>query len=96
MKTRLGILITVIAMAIMTLALPASADQSDCVGSTHPGHCGYVASGGANYGAPPVNHFHAPNGDVAPVPGYEPGAGGWGALVSEAAKGQGLKKAHGG
>lgn len=91
MKKRLLILVAVAALMVMTLAIPASANQSDCEGSLHPGHCGYVASGMKNTNAAPVNHFHR-GVDLAPL--YATGAGEWGKAVSAAAKGQGLPKAH--
>ncbi len=91
MKKRLITLVAAAALATVGMAVPASANQSDCDGSIHPGHCGYLASEMRNTNAAPVNHFHT-GGD----PLYLPGPGGWGKAVSAAAKGQGLKKAHGG
>jgi hypothetical protein len=91
MRKRIIILLAVTALFVMALAIPAAANPVCDDARIHPGHCGYVASGQQNSNAAPVNHFHT-GGD----PLYAPGAGGWGEAVSAAAKGQGLKKAHGG
>ena len=85
------LIVLVAVMALMVIALPAAANPVCDDARIHPGHCGYVASGQQNSNAAPVNHFHT-GGD----PLYPAGAGGWGMAVSDAAKGQGLKKAHGG
>jgi hypothetical protein len=86
-------LIVVLAvLALMVMALPAAANPVCGDAKIHPGHCGYIASGQQNTNAAPVNHFHTDEGG----PLYPAGAGGWGMAVSDAAKGQGLKKAHGG
>ena len=86
---RLIVLLAV--LALMVMALPAAANPVCDDAKIHPGHCGYIASGQQNTNAAPVNHFHGVGPDF---PLYGMGAGGWDEAVSEAAKGQGLKKAH--
>jgi hypothetical protein len=91
MRKKLITIAAAAALAVFT-AVPAVAGGNGDVAKIHPGHQGYVASGGANGGAAPVSHFDAHGG-----PGYEGGAGGWGGAVSYVASTYGgLKKAHGG
>ena len=91
MGRKASVLIAAIAMAFATAPAAFAAGNSD-VAHVHPGHQGYLASGGKNINAAPVNHFAAHGG-----PGYDAGPGGWGAAVSDVAKAcKGLKNAHAG
>lgn len=91
MKKKLITIAAAAALAVFSAA-PAMAGGNGDVAKIHPGHQGYLASGGSNAGAAPVAHFAAHGG-----PGYEAGAGGWGGTVSYVASTSGgLKKAHGG
>jgi hypothetical protein len=75
----------VVASAGMASAAPSSGDPQ-----LHPGHQGYVSSGGMGGGVPTA-HFGAHGG-----PGYESGPGGWGGAVSMTAKtSKGIPHAHG-
>lgn len=84
--------ILIMAMAMVSATAPAAlAGGNSGTAKVHPGHQGYLASGGQNINAAPVNHFAAHGG-----PGYAAGAGGWGSAVSNAAKTyKGLPNAHG-
>ncbi len=89
MRRKASVFVVAIAMAFATAPAALAGGNSD-VAKTHPGHQGYLASGGKNINAAPVNHFAAHGG-----PGYDGGAGGWGAAVSYAAKTyKGLPNAH--
>ena len=91
MRKRIITLAAAAALATFTAA-PALAGGNSDAAQLHPGHQGYVSSGGANGGAAPVFHFGAHGG-----PGYEAGAGGWGSTVSFVASTyKGLKNAHSG
>ena len=87
---------TIIAAAIAAAttigfsATAAAEGKSDLV-QVHPGHWGYVQTGG-NGGGVPAAHFH--NDDCFPGC-YPTGPGGWGKTVSDAAKGGGIPGAHG-
>jgi hypothetical protein len=73
----------------------ASAGMASAAGMSgeaqlHPGHKGYVSSGGQGGGVPTA-HFGAHGG-----PGYDAGPGGWGSAVSMTAKAaKGIPHAHG-
>lgn len=85
-------LLLLVSLLVFGLAFPAFANGASDVAQLHPGHQGYVSSGGANAGAAPVLHFGAHGG-----PGYGDGAGGWGFAVSETAKAcKGIPRAHSG
>lgn len=87
------------AMAAVGIAaglVVASAGMASAAGMSedaqlHPGHKGYLSSGGVGGGVPTA-HFAAHGG-----PGYESGPGGWGGAVSMTAKMyKGIPHAHGG
>lgn len=90
MRRRVLIMVAVLALTLVAFVGPAAAGGKSDVGQTHPGHAGYINSGGKNISAPPVFHFAAHGG-----PGYDAGPGGWGEAVSTTAKAcGGLAKAH--
>lgn len=69
----------------------ANAHTQGLEAQTHPGHIGYIEGNGDRAGGVPAEHFH----EVDGAPTYSPGAGGWGAAVSETAKNnRGLPNAH--
>lgn len=91
MRRKASVLAVATAMVFATAPAALAGGNSE-VATVHPGHQGYLASGGQNINAAPVNHFAAHGG-----PGYAAGAGGWGEAVSHAAKtSKGLPNAHGG
>ena len=92
MRRRVLIMIAVLALALVAFAGPAAAGGKSGVGQLHPGHAGFINSGGQNISAPPVNHYGAHNGGAVT---YPDGPGGWGETVSATAKAcGGLAKAH--
>jgi hypothetical protein len=78
-------IITATAVAALTTigfsATAAAGGGNSEMGTLHPGHVGYMKTGG-NGGGVPAAHFH----DVAPS---ETGPGGWAALVTDTVKGAG-------
>ena len=92
---RLIVLLAV--LALMVMALPAAANPVCGDAKIHPGHCGYIASGQQNSkrcAGEPLPHWRGWSRFSAQYPARVPGVGAM--AVSDAAKGQGLKKAHGG
>ena len=89
---RTMILLVLVSLLVFGLTVPAFANGASGDAQLHPGHQGYLSSGGANVGAAPVFHFKAHGG-----PGYAPGPGGWGSAVSATAKAcKGIPNAHSG
>lgn len=75
---------------VLASAGAASAAGMSDTAQVHPGHQGFVMSGGQGGGVPTA-HFGVHGG-----PGYDSGPGGWGEAVSTTAKAaKGIPHAHG-
>jgi hypothetical protein len=91
MKKKVIATVAATAFAIAALGAPVAAAGKSDVGQLHPGHAGYVNSGGTGGGIPTA-HFAAHGG-----PGYPSDPGGWGGAVSATAKAcKGIPSAHNG
>ena len=88
--TKKAIIATAIAAAT-TIGFSATASADGHQPTRHPGHVGFIKTGGTGGGVP-ANHYH--NEDCFPDC-YPDGPGGWGGAVSGAAQGGGIPGAHG-
>ena len=91
MKRKIIATVAATASAIAALGATVPAAGQPDVAQTHPGHQGYLNSGGIGGGIPTA-HFAAHGG-----PGYPAGPGGWGGAVSATAQAcNGIPSAHNG